>query len=523
VKKQALFLALAVATGVVAPLSPAWADTAGGDAAFKLQRKRQFTVAIPSKDPKVKALMNKLIKAFNEQGRFKYMAVEIPGASDLDAMTKGVGAFLKAHAANYAGEGEVPDAKFGDVVLTPENVKTMLSSAYLFVPDFHTQPGKDGKPGASYLDIMVYNVETGAVVKAPPGIKIPFADGLFADPVKKNPDRAVRVEAAGEMLMPSSLGNAMASTANALSFAFTPFGKKPPTAEDFATREVLTAARKLDSFVLRSFLDGDAKGEKFLPAGRSIGVELDSTFEVQKKVKGPNGFEFQPAGWLKVRNTEAEKSQYQTIAEQTPFEIGDRLVEKPQSGLDFAVRLGAAPFDTRGGNALAPAAIFGAEYNMAPLTRLPLLSETFITADLTAILNETTFQELPTTGSALMFGVKKRLTWGQLILTPGIRGGSLGSSQALSRQGDATLLLRSGGLGVAPSLGIDWQLTPDIKLGLDAGYILASPLVPSSLVLRDSQGNEVSQEFGTAALLTGTTTNTNMSGPTASINASYSF
>jgi hypothetical protein len=85
------------------------------------------------------------------------------------------------------------------------------------------------------------------------------------------------------------------------------------------------------------------------------------------------------------------------------------------------------------------------------------------------------------------------------------------------------LLLRSGGLGVAPSLGIDWQLTPDIKLGLDAGYILASPLVPSELVLRDRQGNEVSQNIGAAALLTGTTSNTNMSGPTASINASYSF
>jgi hypothetical protein len=418
VKKQALFFALAVAGSVVAPMAPAWAANPGGDSAFKLQRKRQFTVAIPRKDPKVKILMNTLIKAFNDQGRFKYVPVEISGASNLDAMVKGVGTFLKAHAANYGGEGEVPDAKFGDVVLTPENVKMMLSSAYLFVPDLYTLPGKDGKPGPTYLDIMVYNVETGAVVKAPTGIKIPFADVLFPDPVKKNPDRAVRVDVAGNTLMPSRIGGVMASTANALSFAFTPFGKKPPTAEDFATREVLTAARKLDSFVLRSNLHGDAQGEKFLPVGQNIGVELDSTFEVQKKVKGPNGFEYQSAGWLKVRKTEGEKSQYQTIAEQTPFEIGDRLVEKPQSGLDFALRLGAAPFDTRGGNALAPAAILGAEYNMAPLTRLAFLSETFITADLTTILNETMFQELPTTGSAMLFGVKKRLTWGQFMLTP---------------------------------------------------------------------------------------------------------
>lgn len=523
-KKSALFLALALASPIALPASPAWADGKGGDAAFQLQRKRQFAVAVPGNDPKVKGLMGKLIKAFNDQGRFKYVAVEIPGAENLESMRKELGKFLKAHAADYAGEGEVPDAKFGDVVLTPANVKAMLSSAYLFVPDLHVgPPTKDGKPGATYLDIIVYNVETGNPMKAAPGVQIPFSDKIFPETVKKNPDRAIRADVAGDTLMPSGIGQAMASTANSLSFAFTTFGKKPPTPEDLALREVLTAARRLDSFLLKSYVQSGPAGKKYLPIGRNIGVELDSTFEVQKKVKVGSGFEFKPAGWVKVRQTEADKSQFQTIAEFASFETGDRLVERPQSGLDFSMRLGAAPFDLTGGNALAPAAIFGGEYNLAPLTRLSLLSETYITGDFTAILNEMPSRQISNGGSSMMFGLKKRFTLGQLLLTPGFRGGVLASSQGLSRQGDATLLLRSGGLGVAPSLGIDWQITPDIKLGLDAGYILASPLLPSELVLRDSRGNEVSQDIGAAALLTGTTTRTNMSGPTASINATYSF
>lgn len=530
----AIMMMLAVTPAHADVAAASSSDTAQAAAGIQVSGKSLIAILQPSHHP----LYELFTERFKAQGRFDYVPIgyrndtRVPGARQFISTFR---SYLKQNAGMITSKDAKPDFKFGDAVITGEDLDKLVTSAYVMLPRWSYSPvvllneatheEKDGSKEYSIeansvlsLSNEIVNVETGLVLAEQGGfwpvskrlsVKIPA--GASSDERKEALRGFEAEKALAQVLPPEQV-----------------MGGNSAMAAGLIMSQVMTAARRLDAFRLRTTLTADKSTGLKMVLGQKTGVEYDSAFEVFRKVKVGGRFDMQPAGFLKVRDMDANFSTIQPIQQSLGFEEGDQLVEHPQSGIDGVFRFGVISYDPTGGIWLNPALTVASEANLAPLLRSAALSETYLTADASFVI--------PDAAQGLV-GIKKRVYSNQLVYSYGFKLGVLGAATTVGRtpsglQSNGGTSITKGSLvhvaasafGGGPSVGLEYQFNPDFKLGVDAALLLFSPVRPSKVTVTDRADSSRTYDFDLSQLPSGLTIpDGNASGLTLCLTGSYTF
>lgn len=530
----AVMLSLAVTPAyadVAAPSTPVSSEQTGG---IKVSGKSLISILQPNSH----SLYELFTNSFKAQGRFEYFPIgykndtRIPSARKFIATFRG---YLKDNAGMITSKDAKPDFKFGDVVITGEDLDKLVTSAFVMLPLWSYSPvtllnettheEKDGSKEISVdatsilsLSNEIVNVETGLVLADVGGswpvskrISVKIPAGASKDE-RRDAMRDFEQEKELARVLPPDQVMAHDSL----------------LAAGLMMGQVMTSVRRLDAFRLRTTLTADKNSGLKMVLGGKTGVEYDSAFEVFRKVKVGDRLELQQAGFLKIRDMDDQFSAIQPIQESLGFEEGDQLLEHPQTGIDGVLRFGVISYDPWGGMYLNPALTFASEANLAPVFRTAALSETYLTADASLVMPE---------AAQGLLGIKKRVYANQLVYSYGFKFGVIGAATRVGttpaglHSNGGTLITKgssvdvvASGMGAGPTVGLEYQFNPDFKLGVDAALMLFSPVTPSKVTVRDKANPSETYDFDMSQLPAGLTIKDgNASGLTLCVTGSYTF
>jgi len=207
---------------------------------------------------------------------------------------------------------------------------------------------------------------------------------------------------------------------------------------------VISQVQRLEAFLIRAEVaDPDLQRDRVkvtLGEGEtvaSLGIKRDASYKIIEYLEGQDKREI---GWVKVRERAEDYVISQPIIVGRDFELGDQVVEYPKAGFGINLRGGLSADNTLlgGGGALE------LDFNIGPAMDISELHFSLTGG----FYNGLFLGEL---------GLQKKWYLRQLILAlAGRAGGAFDGNQ--------------GGGGVTGLLGLHWQLTPDLVLGLDAGW-----------------------------------------------------
>lgn len=241
-------------------------------------------------------------------------------------------------------------------------------------------------------------------------------------------------------------------------------------AEDILKRrrwdEFIKRLRALDAFNIKTQLDtlpsGDVK--LILPEGEkaeSLDLKLDHGFRVFENIKTTeNQTKTKQIGYIKLRELSPD-IKAQAITATREFEPGDQIKEDPKTGRSIRYSLGAYPAQFGDDISFIPSLGVSLEWNTAHVLGI---SELFagIKADMGYNpLNEVFVFD----GGLTLF---KRFYMRQFIF-------ALGANLDLQRAEKPDISVQTGkkeigGLGITPTVGIHYFVSPEQIIGLDLGY-----------------------------------------------------
>jgi hypothetical protein len=495
---------LALGIALVAPA--AYAQESVPSRLQVTDQKSAITILQPAPHP----LYDLFTDKFVELGRFDYFPLsyrnDTKQESIADLSTK-FQKYLNDNAAALAAKGKKPDLDFGGVVLTGEKLDKLLSSAYIMAPNWRFSPislsdpksvtDADGMETITVeakstltLENEVVNVQTGKVIGKQSQIW----------PVSRKIElKAHSNESAAKRKVKQQIFDAeikAATGADPMNY----FKKNELAAStEIIMASVLSDVRKLDAFVLRSKLVEDNGSLKML-LGSNMGVTHDSTYNVYRNENG----QMVNVGFLKVRDIQDGDSSIQGIRN-LGYEPDDQLIEHPRTGFDSGLKLGMTTFDPKGGSALAPALMLTAERNLAQQFKNSALSETYLTTDLNFMLPMQEDMSKLLVGAQGLVGVKKRFYLNQVVLSAGLKGGVTASNGTVAQtrnvsnnagspiSDDSNIDVIGAGFGAGPAVGLEYQFNPDLKIGLDLGFLFFTPVNPVKVSVTDRVTKDVSE------------------------------
>jgi len=279
--------------------------------------------------------------------------------------------------------------------------------------------------------------------------------------------------------------------------------------------------KSLDMFLIKAAVtSSDLKQDmvKF-DFGRNVGLKTDDPFKVVFYEKKPDGSKKKvEAVYMKVRKVWEKESQAQALIVHNPYRVkeseivnpGDQVLEHPKMGLNITVKTGFSPLyikpasdsvymfyndgwddyyfasDQKAVDGVGTL-ILGLEFDLAPFTGI---SELYLYEDNTLLFN------VPMLGGLAELGFKRKFYMRRLAgyygASLGIfgmtgyigtvpRGNITGADYMYQRQGDissaqipagAEVKLTGASPGLNAVLGINYLVTPETALTIDAGYRL---------------------------------------------------
>ncbi len=439
----------------------AGASAADPEPELKTSEKTFVSVLQPGDHP----LYSLVTRRFQQQGRFNFLPIDYGSGNSIDIkdFIARFQQYQRENAGKLAGKG-APDFKFGNVTITGKQIDKMVKSSFVIVPTWRSTPVVLGKE-------EVISNDDGTVTKK---VKASAQLELQAEIISASSGVAlgklVRSEEVARTLT-VTLGGPLGGSETAYEAAKEQVANRPVfvalNEETLATADkvmtfIMTDTRKLEAFRLRTFFGASKDNQLTFQAGSSLGVVHDSPFDVIRKVETDKGSNYEEVGFIKIRDLGENQATFQTIRDSVGFEEGDLLVEHPQSGYFGNLRFGILSYDPFGGSAnrIAPAVMIGGESDLGTLMRQNGLSETYATADFNLALGAS-----GNVGAQTLVGIKKQFYLYQFVLSLGLKGGYLAELAGGS--------FRNNGLGAGPAVGLDIQANPDLKVGIQAGYIAA--------------------------------------------------
>ncbi len=514
--------------------APAAAQAAGEGSGY---HRKQVAILEPSHD----ILYQMLAQKFIAQARFHYVELpygDDPAEPEVSAFVAAFAAYLGTHATSKAAPGSAPDTSFGGVPVPGSQLDRVLGSSYVILPDWTVgavEPGKEQESIDAQGDeelsttlsvplevsIRVVNVASGLDEgKA-------TAAGIAAKTVSTTIQKgASRLDREREVREYVDDRDRLASLPPQLGFA-----DVLPAAGAGVLSDLMNQIKNLEAFRIRSYLVEGPDHSLVMALGAHHGIDYDSVYEVFRKAKEGDGFAFDPAGFVKIRDEATDSSSFDVIQDPLGLDAGDRLVEHPQTGYSGQVRLGMGTFAPAGGWALAPELSLVGELDLARRFETPILSELYLTGDLDGLL------ALPAAAGEVLAGIKKRFYFHQLVLSAGLEVGLIGDSAQIGKtvggqvatDGVTTITpgsaidVMGGGLGGGPDVGLAYQFNPELRLGVDVGYLLATPITPFKVTVVDAADASKTYDFNLDQLHGIPTTSANTSGPSCALSGEYSF
>lgn len=438
--------------------------------------------------------------------RFGYQA--LPELGSLEDFARAVYAHQQAHAGDLAADREPPDLRYGDKVVSWEETRRIMESAFVLVPEWEFGPlalknlhranqssrwmVDLGAPVT--LNLGIYRIQDGqalhyASVKESWDVSqehpVDNLQGILSE-IQKNAGNLV--DAANPLVQPLILAALKTQSPFSEMLAEDPARMLRASAnqalQEASYANLLKSLRQLGAFSLKTQVESVDKGADqllvSLPPGESaasLGAWLDQGYKIVEYRREGEHERAVEVGFARVRSRSDQELRLQPILAARDFELGDQLVEYPQTGIQVQLVGGSSAFGFSG-LADQPFVPQGGLRLEASLARLSNVSELYAVASGSAGL-PLGLRSLPAAslgnvdpGAAALpvlaeVGIVKRWFLRQWMLEAGIQGGLLAG--ALFNSGLQNTPA-SFSLGATALVGTGWQVTPDLLIGLQGGW-----------------------------------------------------
>lgn len=398
---------------------------------------------------------------------FKFMGKKSDGIK-IESFLGAIKDYQKKNAGKIIEEKGKKDLKFGDVVLSLSDTKTIADSAYVFSPKFTFSEITVSKPYTkkeNNQEITVVAVESKLICN----LQIYKLTG-------DTPTLYSTVEGTWNLkneVSPSE-GSSLSKVQANKYFSEIALSKIQDEVDSVKKKmlpisglgELIKAIKKLDDFILMGQVsEGSDMFNTILDFGsqdtpKALGIKMDNSFKVFEDKDGKSV----EIGFLKARQINDKNIFAQSIMSSRNFEMGDQVKEYPQMGLNVVGKLGLSNFTVGNESKMVPHAILKGEYNIAEWINL---SETYAT--FTSGIGLPINSPLGLWNAVAEIGIEKKLYLGQFVLSGNISGGGMKAFALGSNGNTVETELIYGGTAL---LGAGWQFNPDLLISLDAGYRL---------------------------------------------------
>ncbi len=505
---------------------------------------RKYITVYPEDYPQLSRPMLGVLQ--QELPRFSYYEVSDLNLS-LSEFAREVYAYQQQHAGDLAAQKETPDLKFGEKVVTWQDTQKIIESAYVLVPhwEFGALELKNlhqRNNGSSwYVDLVsplqltlnIYQINQGQPVlytqiekewDVSEEMSVLNMSSLL-DGVKDS--TAGLADPMNPLVQPLLLEAIKALPLYNDALNEDPASRMFPYAvkalEEASYADLIKTLKQQGAFSLKTQIENlDTDNDRLkvsLPTGEtatSLGAWLDQGYQVIE-YQLQNGVEKPvPIGYAKLREFGEQSLSLQPIIGQRDFELGDQLIEYPQTGIQFEILAGTASFgfESQAQSLFNPQVGLRLEYSLASLSGV---SELYAlgtgSAGLPLGVGGLTDRDRAGVNAdalALPFsaevGLIKRWYVRQWLLEAGLQGGLIGGALLNSgEEGTPTQL----GFGATALLGTGWQFNPDFMIGLQGGWRVS---VPTEWTVKNDSGT---QRLDLPSILS--------NGPVLQIYANYMF
>lgn len=352
------------------------------------------------------------------------------------------------------------DMQFKDYTITGDDLRRIVSSAHLYQPEVYSFSAVrqryvyyvDGRPRVGYRWISTVGVTVRFYsVDYHEGKAVEFA--------------TLRVSGRGSVTESGVHGSG-----------------RMAAIREAATRagaELEKQVRGIDEFNLLTPITATSFNAVHFGLTRAEGLKLGQGFHVYDYYTDGTRSK---VGYVRVKRVGDGKTELDSTARNIAvrrswrFQEGQLLEEYPQLGVRVQPRAGlqhfrlegAEPFGLRGDNTGFQVGV-DAQYDISDQSGVPDL---YAAVGLNLMFSE--FLEI-----GVEAGLDKHFYLRRLVLIPGIRVGVLRAIWNFSQTGgtglDPTASYQAESIGVTPRLGAEFWVTPDLSLGVQAGYRLYTP------------------------------------------------
>lgn len=434
-----------------------------------------------------------LAKAFqNDFPRFDYHLASTSLQMDFGSFLRQTQAYTQQVAGDIAAGKEIADQRFGDKVVSWSETQQIAKSAYVFAPSWSMSeieidgpyPTKSSKPlEADWkvdaetdvgLEMEIWNLagspnrlntlENSWTVSKDAVYTIPISEVLSATSRYNNgkeEDDQIDLESMGsddrknllkELRKSYQINRALSSIENQDPYTY----MMPSAVSSVGYGSVINEVQRMSEFLIRAEIsDPNMQQDKVTielgegETAKSLGIGLDSGYKILEYVQGSK--DPREVGYVKIRELNQSKLVSQPIIVGRDFELGDQVVEYPKAGVGINLRGGVIWQNSP--NALTPGSSFSTLGGGGGLDLDFNIGPAFGWSEFYFLLSGGFNSGL----GLLEIGLQKKWFMRQLVFQIGLRGGGSFAEN------------NSGG-GVAGTVGLQWQATPDFAFGVDTGW-----------------------------------------------------
>lgn len=435
-----------------------------------------------------------------ELPRFDYYDMPATGES-LARFAQALYAYQQAHAGALAAQRTVPDLRFGSQLVSWAETQKIMESAYVLVPRWHFgaldlqhlhTPAQSRQWYVDLVSVLSLSLDIYQIQGGQAQLYTTLTDQWDVSEALPVGEMLDLADAANLLLQPLLL-EALKNQP-----VYQELLKRDPAQQlgaqahkvlaEASYAGLIKALKQQRAFGLKTQIEslGFERLGVSLPPGETalgLGVWLDQGYQIiEYRVEegAEKGTEKAVAvGFGKVREIASTQFVLQPILAQREFELGDQLVEYPQTGIQVEVLGGTAAFGFAGqpSQTFAPQGGVRLAYSLA---RLWDLSELYVTLSGTVGLpleasmarNDTHAESalaVPFTGEV---GLIKRWFMRQWMLEVGLQGGILGGALLNTSEENTPTTLSPAGTAL---VGTGWQVNPDLLIGLQGGWRFSVP------------------------------------------------
>ncbi|MBT9548440.1 MAG: hypothetical protein IV090_23810 [Candidatus Sericytochromatia bacterium] len=441
--------------------------------------------------------------------RFAYQAIPMANI-DLQGFAQTLYQYQQEHAGEIAAQKELPSLRFGDKVVSWEQTRRIIDSAFIMVPQWHfgelelKNLHEDRHvwyvdlASRLKLELQVYQLTQGqARLYTTLAAEWELADPLEVNDISSIVSSLSKATAgvlspANPVVQPLILEALKAMPAYQQELAAKPEVRMLPVAQKHLDKNAFVSLFKTikqqAAFGLKAHIEAINNETLFvtLPVSESalrLGVGLDHSYRLIEYQQVNGNEKAVPIGFARVRKVQEQNLELQPIQVLREPEMGDQLLEYPQLGiqLEFLGGTTALGFENEPPNNWVAQGGMRLSYNAAKVTGISELYAHY-TGTLgmplsTSSLTPERLNQVSKEAFALPifteFGLLKRWYWRQFIFELGAQGGLLSGFLFNAKvNNDIPYTLSLGGTLLA---GLAYQLTPDALIGLQGGWRVYLP------------------------------------------------